>query len=105
LTCFLRFEALPADRLQGALRRQDLPVLVAIALPPPDDRSISELWTALGGELKPSLDLVLTVPFDPARAVPAGPPVLETPRLRAGQSVQANGAVEEVVRPGGPPPR
>jgi hypothetical protein len=77
LSCFLRFEALPKDQLQGALAEQDHPILVTIALPPPEDRSISELWTALGGELKPSLDLVVTVPFDTSRTISAGPPVLE----------------------------
>jgi len=81
LTCFLRYEALPQDVLQGALKDQALPVLVKIALPPAEDRSISDLWTALGGELKPSLDLIITAPFDPGRDETAGPPVLEQPRV------------------------
>jgi hypothetical protein len=81
LACFLRFEALPEDVLEGSLTDQPLPVLVKVALPPAEDRSISDLWTALGGELKPSLDLVVTAPFDLGRAVVAGPPVLEEPRF------------------------
>jgi len=95
LGCFIRMEALPADMLQGALKEQPLPILVEIALPPPDDRSISELWTALGGELKPSLDLVVTVPFDTGRDQEAGPPVLEEPRIRVA-------AAEEAVEPARP---
>jgi Pvc16 N-terminal domain len=81
LACFLPFEALPTDVLEGSLAGQPLPVLVKIALPPDEDRSISDLWTALGGELKPSLDLVVTAPLDLGRAVEAGPPVLEEPRF------------------------
>jgi hypothetical protein len=81
LSCFLRFEELPKKSLQGELAKQPLPVLVRIALPPADERSISDLWTALGGELKPSLDLVVIAPFDTSRALKAGPPVLEPARL------------------------
>jgi Pvc16 N-terminal domain len=84
LACFLRFEALPEDVLEGSLTDQPLPVLVKVALPPAEDRSISDLWTALGGELKPSLDLVVTAPFDLGRAAVAGPPVLEGLRFEGG---------------------
>lgn len=97
LSCFLRMESLPKELLQGALKEQPLPVLVEIALPPPDDRSISDLWTALGGELKPSLDLVVTVPFDPGREQEAGPPVLEEPRVVLPDAAKA----EEETRPRG----
>ena len=54
---------------------------VSIALPPPKDRSLADVWSALGGELKPSLDLVVTAPFDSQRQIEAGPPVLEEPRI------------------------
>ena len=91
LSCFLRFDALPEDVLEGSLAGQPFPVLVTVALPPAEDRSLSDLWTALGGELKPSLDLVVTAPVDTGRAVEAGPPVLEEPRL----ALAAAGAAEE----------
>jgi hypothetical protein len=81
LSCFLRYDALPPEDLQGNLAEQPWPVPVSIALPPPDDRSVSELWSALGGELKPSLDLVIVAPFVSAKVMPAGPPVLEDPRF------------------------
>ena len=45
------------------------------------DRSIADLWSALGGELKPSIDLIVTAPFVIDVAQKAGPPVLEEPRL------------------------
>src|SRR5207247_2739579 len=37
-----------------------------------------------GGELKPSLDLVVTAPLVDAREEVAGPPVMEEPRIRVG---------------------
>ncbi len=75
LGCFLRRDALPEEVLTGSLRDLSLPVPVSIALPPPEDRSFADVWTALGGELKPSLDLVITAPTDTGRTYPAGPPV------------------------------
>ena len=62
LACALRYDALPRDILSGSLREQPLNMPVTVALPPPEDRALSDVWTALGGELKPSLDLVITAP-------------------------------------------
>src|SRR5438270_1016896 len=81
LSCFLRHPTMPADALSGALVEARQPILLNIALPPPQDRSISDVWSALGGELKPSLDLIVNAPFDIRIAIPAGPPVLEEPRF------------------------
>ena len=77
LACFLRHEKLPDDVLSGTLANQPLAVSVSIALPPSQDRAISDIWSALGGELKPSLDLVINAPFDTGRFAAAGPPVVE----------------------------
>ena len=81
LTCFLGFDAIPAEVLQGDLAEQAEPVRVTIALPLAPDRSITDVWTALGGELKPSLDLIVTCPFDTGRRMWVGPPVMEEPRI------------------------
>ncbi|HXY43276.1 MAG TPA: DUF4255 domain-containing protein [Acidimicrobiales bacterium] len=81
LACMIRHDRLPDDVLGGQLSGLPLPLPVTIALPPPQDRALSEVWTALGGELKPSLDLVVTAPFDLDRATAAGPPVLEPMQL------------------------
>jgi hypothetical protein len=81
LACFLRHEALPADILTGSLAALGLPVPVSVALPPPEDRSFADVWTALGGELKPSLDVVVTAPTDTGRSFAAGPPVERAPVL------------------------
>ena len=96
LACFLRHPTIPADALTGALMEARQPILLNIAQPPPQDRSISDVWSALGGELKPSLDLVINAPFEVKVAVPAGPPVLEEPRFTfarpEGESEEAGGA-------------
>lgn len=81
LSCFLRFEVLPADVLTGALAAQGVPVRVSIALPPPEDRALSDVWSAMGGELKPSLDLVTFVAIDARGPAAAAPPVRESPRF------------------------
>jgi hypothetical protein len=83
LKCFLRYEALPADVLSGSLAELGLPVAITVALPPPEDRSFADVWTALGGELKPSLDVVVTAPTDTGRSFPAGPAVIHPPTLIA----------------------
>ncbi len=81
LASFLRHEALAPGELSGALADQPHPVEMTVAMPPREDRSIADVWTALGGELKPSLDVVASVPFVPDLRQVAGPPVLEAPRL------------------------
>jgi hypothetical protein len=79
LTSFLRYDVLPRDVL-GALA-DGPPVGMSMAMPPSEDRSLSDVWSALGGELKPSLDLVLTaaVAFEPTTDI--APPVLDVPTI------------------------
>jgi hypothetical protein len=98
LGCFLRHPTLPADALSGTLVEARQPIMLNIALPPPQDRSLSDVWSALGGELKPSLDLVVNAPFEIKVAIPAGPPVLEEPKFAfAGP----DGEADPAVGPGG----
>ncbi len=75
LGCLLRYEALPPERLAGTLAEIGAAVPMSIALPPPEDRSFADVWSALGGELKPSLDLVVSVPVTASPSYAAGPPV------------------------------
>jgi hypothetical protein len=77
LGSFLRYDALPVDHLTAELVGLGIPVPMTIALPPPESRSVADVWSALGGELKPSLDLVVTAPFFATPAAPVGPPVTE----------------------------
>jgi hypothetical protein len=101
LACFLRHPTMPADTLSGVLADARQPILLNIALPPPQDRSISDVWSALGGELKASLDLVVNAPFEVKVAVPAGPPVLEEPRFTfAGPDGEAEAGATPAARGG-----
>jgi Pvc16 N-terminal domain len=81
LACLLTYDALPDELLTGTLAEGSHRVLLTVGLPPPQDRSLADVWSALGGELKPSLDLVINTPFDTARVAAAGPPVVEPPRV------------------------
>jgi hypothetical protein len=78
---FLRADHLPPGVLAGSLAELGYPLPYTCGLPPPEDRALSDVWSALGGELKPSLDLVVIAPFDLDRRIDLGPPVLEGPRL------------------------
>ena len=99
LDCFLRHETLPAELLDGTLAELGLPVPLTVALPPPEDRSFADVWSALGGELKPSLDLVVSAPVDGARARPAGTPVERAAHPRPARPRLGPTA----TRPGRPP--
>ena len=81
LACFLRHDALPAELLSSPLSDLGLPVAVTVGLPPPEDRAFADVWSALGGELKPSLDVVVTVPTDTGQRRETGPPVEQPPRV------------------------
>jgi hypothetical protein len=94
LSCFLRRDCLPAELLAGSLEGLRAQVQYTCALPPPEDRALSDVWSALGGELKPSLDLVVIAPFDLDRAVAVGPPVQEPLSIKV-----SDGDVEELRRP------
>jgi Pvc16 N-terminal domain len=82
LTAFIATEALSPDLFTGPLKDASVPVIVRVALPPSEDRSIADVWTAMGGELKPSLDIQVIAPVEVRRSVAAGAPVLEGPSLR-----------------------
>jgi hypothetical protein len=83
LRAFLRYDALPDHLVVGPLAEPGEPVKVTIGLPPPEDRAFADVWSALGGELKPSLDLVVTAPMWTGREYPAGPPVDEGLKISA----------------------
>jgi len=79
MAAFLKHGELPKDLLVGSLQELGLAIMVNIALPPPQDRSISDIWTALGGELKPSLELVVVAPLETHFPIYVGPPLTEPP--------------------------
>ena len=79
MSAFLKHGELPKELLVGSLEEMGLSVMVNIALPPPQDRSISDIWTALGGELKPSLELVVVAPLETSFPIFVGPLLTEPP--------------------------
>lgn len=81
LNCFLRHDVIPKDLLQSPLSDLDLPVSVTVGLPPPEDRAFADVWSALGGELKPSLDIVISAPVDTGQRRETGPPVELPPKV------------------------
>lgn len=98
LSCFLRFDALPVDLLEGPLAELGLPVPLTIALPPPEDRAFADVWSALGGELKPSIDVVVSAPIDTGQRYEAGRAVTAPPMVEIGGS----NAWPKTERVGGP---
>jgi len=91
LNCFIRNETMPSELLTGTLDGVELPVVLTAGLPLTDDRSIADVWSAMGGQLKPSIDLVVTAPMNVARAQSVGPPVLEEPILSVVQPESGKG--------------
>ncbi len=86
----LRQTALPADRLPGSLAALGLAVPYTVAMPPGEGRALADVWSALGGELKPSLDLVVTAPLSAGRRAVA-PPVSDALLLRTTDASGAGG--------------
>jgi hypothetical protein len=76
LGCLIGAEVLPVGG-SGPLASLSVPVALAIAAPPSDSRSAADLWSALGGDLKPSLDVVVTAPYPDESGGPVAPPVTE----------------------------
>jgi hypothetical protein len=81
LSAFLRSPMIKSEDLDGSLAEPNLPVYIDVGQPPTQDRSLADVWSALGGELKPSLDVVVTAPILVRRSAPFGPPVLEGPAI------------------------
>ncbi|MBE1489303.1 DUF4255 domain-containing protein [Plantactinospora soyae] len=108
----VRYDELPTERMTGSLAALRLAVPMAVAAPPGEGRALADVWTALGGELKPSLDLVVVAPVATRRTV-AAPPVLErtvrvsdtagvlaSHRTRTGRGNRRDGAPDGAARAG-----
>ncbi|MCX4549394.1 DUF4255 domain-containing protein [Streptomyces sp. NBC_01387] len=83
LATLLPHELIPPEKLPAALAELGLSVPLAISGIQMESRSLAEIWSALGGGLKPSLDIVVTVPFPAYPDYDAGPPVTEGAVVRA----------------------
>jgi Pvc16 N-terminal domain len=86
LGAFIRYDAMPADLLSGPLAELGLPVPLTVGLPPPEDRGFADVWSALGGELKPSIDVVVSAPINTGQHFEVGPPVTTPPLFNFGGS-------------------
>lgn len=92
LATLLPHELLSPEELPGALGRLGLKVPMTVGGSLSESRSLAEIWSALGGELKPSLDLTVTAPVPAYPDYDAGPPVTE-------------GAVVRITNVDGGPPK
>jgi hypothetical protein len=98
----LRFDALPRHVLEEPLLSAGAQVPLFVGLPPPEDRGFADVWTAMGGELKPSIDVVVDTPVLTSVSAHVGPPV-ERP-LTIDLSDTDTGAGDVGVHPHEPPP-
>jgi hypothetical protein len=96
LSCFIANPMIKPDELEGLLAVPELPVYLDVGQPPSQDRSLADVWSALGGELKPSLDVVVTAPIEVHRKAPFGPPVLAGPLI----GLSAPGGQEDAAATG-----
>lgn len=85
LDCFLKYDTLPLEVLAGSLAENATIVSLSVGVPSVEDRHVSDLWTAIGGELRPALDVVAVAPIQPGIPREPAPPVLERTRLNVRQ--------------------
>jgi hypothetical protein len=73
LSSLLRYSEMPEEYLVGPLgRTRPLPT---INVPRFDGSHNADFWTAISGEMRPAVDLVISATFDAAIIAEAGPPV------------------------------
>jgi hypothetical protein len=83
LACFIRHETIPDETLTPLLQDLGLPLTILIAYPPPENRQVSDVWSSLGGDLKPSIDLVITMAIQPDTLYDIAQSVMAPLRLRS----------------------
>ncbi|OLF17599.1 DUF4255 domain-containing protein [Actinophytocola xanthii] len=81
LGCLTRTERLEQRWLTGSLAELGLSIGLRAAGPLSEVGAASDVWSALGGELKPAINLAVIAPL-PGEWTPAGPPVTEGVVLR-----------------------
>ncbi|WP_405059088.1 DUF4255 domain-containing protein [Kribbella sp. NBC_01505] len=89
LRTLLRYDVLPADLLPDGP-----PVSLTVGLPPGEDRSFADVWSALGGEMRASIDVVLSTAYEtgvpePVDTLVTGPIQVDTGFL--GEDAVGNG--------------
>ncbi|WP_406690127.1 DUF4255 domain-containing protein [Saccharopolyspora sp. ID03-671] len=82
LRCLVRHNSLAQRWLTGTLAELGLTVAFEAGGSMAEGRSAADVWSALGGQLKPSINLRVTAPLS-GDLIPAGPPVTEGVVLRS----------------------
>lgn len=77
------------DMVIGALRDQPLPMPLLVALPSDAVRNMPDLWGVMENQLKPSINMMVTIALDPKKAIES-PLVLST-NVRFGQTAREYG--------------
>ncbi|MER5311663.1 DUF4255 domain-containing protein [Streptomyces sp. NPDC002773] len=77
MALLLPHEVLAGDAVPESVRPITASLPLTVAVPPAESRSLADIWSALGGELKPSLDVVITTPFPVTPVYDVAPPVTE----------------------------
>ncbi|MEV6327701.1 DUF4255 domain-containing protein [Streptomyces sp. NPDC051909] len=103
LALLLPHEVLSGDAVPESVRAISPTLPLTVAVPPAESRSLADIWSALGGELKPSLDVVITTPFPVTPVYGAAPPVTEGAEVvvRGLDGVPDDSAPRMLRRPGG----
>jgi hypothetical protein len=83
LACFIRHENMPEAALTPILQELGIPLSILIAYPPPENRQVSDVWSSLGGDLKPSIDLVITLAIQPDTLYDIAQSVMAPLRLKS----------------------
>ncbi|MEY9929063.1 hypothetical protein ABH926_003703 [Catenulispora sp. GP43] len=83
LGCLIGQDTLPIPPGSGQLAALGMQIPMTAAVPPTETRSIADIWSALGGDLKPSLDVVVTAPYPVGPELPVGPAVTEGAGIRS----------------------
>lgn len=73
LAALLDVRPIPEQHRTGPLADLELPPMVSAAWP--TEREPFEFWNALGGQLRPGIQLTVTLPIDRQTMVDVGPPV------------------------------
>ncbi len=73
LGAFLRYSEMPVSYLSGGLAT--VRPYPSIQVPRFDGSDTADFWTAVGGELRPAIDVIISATFDAAVLAEVGPPV------------------------------
>ncbi|MFF1508516.1 DUF4255 domain-containing protein [Streptomyces sp. NPDC058326] len=101
MALLLPHEVLPDGSVPESVRPLTSSLPISVAVPPAESRSLADIWSALGGELKPSLDVVISTPFPVTPVHDVAPPVTEAEFiLRGSDGVPADGRPRMIRRTG-----